>query len=727
MTFTVPTSKADPGRSADIASRIHIPQTGSIIAQFGNDVMQGAAATERNQEQEARAAEALAARDDKAQLDRAKVDMMGDLNALRLQVMEIGDPLQMDTAWTTGLADLRGRYASALSAGNQEAFGLAFDQAATPMTFSVGKDALGLRQSQAKGAWAELEKAVTQTAAFGDYDSRRAAVAGASAMMDDYVARGIYTPDEGARLKIALAAQAANTAAIEAIKADPSAFLAQLDDGLYPEFEGETTARYRVQALAAIDSLAEQQAAQVERDANAREKVMAGQIDTAIAIMAEGATPDLAFMASADFSSHPKRAKLEYLLELQQEKGSLLHLGLKEIDALIATAEATPLSEEYGLARIEALRDIRKVVADGMADPIARADALGLGTDMPEFDPANPGEYAAFLSGRAATGEHMVTTGRADTFQVYRKDELDGLAARFGPGGDPDERTSWLLSLDRALGDEAPAIAGQATGGDTATGFAAAMLRSGAPVSTVRTIFAGQRRVEDKTVNLPARGDLLNSFSAKTHDEYRKLFEYMPGLLEAATYIYAENGGDPKVVDGEQLLQSVQLALGATADPRSRDGELSVGGLQKFDTIGTWRGGRDDYYVTLPPGVAQRDVERALDTVIDALDVAFVPDRVDRQTGASFEGTYSAPDLSVLERISLSGLPPDLGDPTSPDYDPAALFSNMRLKNHYVDGKPSDYFMFERVTKSGQVLPLADTSGQRAFLFRMSDLLEQAR
>lgn len=727
MTFTVPTSKADPGRSADIASRIHTPQTGNIIAKLGSDIMQGGAEIERIQEQKKRAAEAVAAQDNKAQLDRAKVDMMADLNALRLQVMEIGDPVQMEAAWMSGLGDLRDLYGSSLSAENQEAFGLAFDKAVNPMTFSVGKDALGLRQSQAKGTWAEIEKAVTQTAAFGDYDSRKAAVAGASDMMDDLVARGIYTPEQGARMKLDLAAAAANTAAIEAIKTDPQSFLAQLDDGIYSEFDGETTARYRVQAQAALDSLAEKQAAQMERDATARAKAMTGQIDTAIAIMTEGATPNLSFMSSEDFAINPNRPKLEYLLELQQEKGSLLHLGLKEIDALIATAKATPLSEEYKLARIEALEDIRKVVAEGMADPIARADALGLGTDMPEFNPAAPGEYTAFLSNRAATGEHMVTTGRADSFQVYRKDELDELAARFGPGGDPDERTTWLLSLDKALGAEAAAIAGQASGGDKTTRFAAAMLQNGVPVSTVRAIFAGQRRVEDKTVALPSRNEFVTSFSAATHDEYRELFDYMPGLLEAATYIYAEKGGDPEEIDGEAFLHSVQLALGATADPRSRDGELTVGGLQKFDTIGTWGRGRDDYYVTLPPGVAKREVEQALDTVIDELDVAFVPDRVDRETGASFEGAYSVPNLATLEKISLSGLPPDLGDPSSPDYDPAGLFSNLQLVNHYVDGRPTDYFTLQRVTRSGQALPLTDTSGQRVFLFRLSDLLKEVR
>ena len=720
MTFTVPKSNADPGRSADIASRIHTPQIGNIIAKFGDDVMQAGQAMEAAQEKVAREQQA-------SELARLNVDFARDLNDLRLQTSQIGDAEQMEAHWTQGLAGLRESYGGRVSEANAEAFGLSFDRQANAQSFSVGKDVIGRRQSQSLASYYQLEQEITRTAAGGDYEARLAAVQAGSDNIDALVARGIVDPAWGQQMKLDLASSSANAAALHAIKSDPVAFLADLDAGVYSEFDGETTSRYRVQAEAAIDTLAEQQAAQADRDAKAREKAMTGQIDTAIAVMAGGATPDLRFMSSDDFSSNPNRAKLEYLLELQEEKGSLLHLGLKEIDTLIATAEATPLSEEYRLARLDALRDIRKVVADGMADPQARADALGIGTEMPEFDPRAPGDYVDFLSQRAATGEHMVTTGRAETFQVYRKDELDGLAARFGPGGNPDERLTWLLSLDKALGDQAPAIAGQATGGDKTTRFAAGMLQNGVSPATVRTILAGQRRVEDKTVALPSRTEFVTAFSAATHDEYRELFDYMPGLLEAATYIYAEKGGDPEEIDGSAFLQSVQLALGASPDPRSRDGELSVGGLQRFDTRGTWAFGRDDYYVTLPPGVAQRDVEQALDTVIEELDVEFVPDRVDRETGASFEGSYSVPDLSVLERISLSGLAPDLGDPTSPDYDPAALFGNLQLVNHYVDGKPTDYFMLQRVTKSGQVLPLTDTSGQRAFLFRLSDLLREVK
>lgn len=727
MTFSVPRSKADPGRAPDLASRIHTPQLGTAIAKFGTDVMAGGQQIERLQKQKEAAEAAIVAENDKSELDRAKVDFQRDLNNLRLQVMEIGDPKAMEAAWMQGVNALRAQYGGALSEANQEAFGLAFDRSANTMTFDVGKDALKQRQSQALGNWAELSHEITRTSANGDYETRLAAVENGQEVIDGMVARGVYTPEEGAKLKLQIASDAANAQAMQMLKDDPQGLITALDEGQFTAFDGEAEARYRVQANTAIATAAEQAATKAARDAKEREKVMTGQIDTAIDIMGKGATPDLGFMSSPDFASNPNKAKLEFLLKVEEEKGPLAHLGRDEILTMIETEKQKPLSEAYQTAHLEALQDVLKVVEAGRADPIAQAETLGIETELPEFSSETQAEYFQAVEARAATGEHMVETDRADTFQVFRKDELPELKEKFGPGGDPDDRLGWVMTMDAALQDKGPQVVLETTG-DQATAYAAHILRADAPPETVRDIFSGQRRIKDGMVTLPSRDEFLKSFSAATHGEFRDSLNHAPQVFDAAIALYAEAGGDPDEIDTELFTSSVHRALGGEVD---RNGKATVGGLQVFDTRGTnplFAGARDDYHVVLEPTVRKQDVDAAIDTIIGDLSSTWQSDHEDRRTGKSFEGHYTDPDLSQLTSISMSGQPPNLGDPEADDYEPAELFSSYRLENLLDrNGNPTGVYTFYRPAGvNGGRLYLEDTNGE-TFLFKMSDFIGVSR
>ncbi|MCB1348993.1 MAG: hypothetical protein KDK11_10235 [Maritimibacter sp.] len=199
MTFTVPKSNADPGRSADIASRIHTPQIGNIIAKFGDDVMQGGRAIEAK----------LAA--DRAGREEQKIqtDMTRDVSALRHQVAGLDDPDALDENWSQGIRAIQASYFGAdggetpgrVPEAMASRLGSYFTELSQGAGADLGKRALELRAAQRVGNVRAVGEELAAVAVEGDDYARAWASSRFDQSVDGLVELGLYAPEVGAEAK----------------------------------------------------------------------------------------------------------------------------------------------------------------------------------------------------------------------------------------------------------------------------------------------------------------------------------------------------------------------------------------------------------------------------------------------------------------------------------------------------------------------------------------------
>lgn len=720
MTITVPKAGTNAGRAPEI--RVRTPQTGAMIANLGQT---GFNVTARLQEER-----------DQREFQRAKIDLTRDLNNLRLEAMQIGDPDQLDAFWTARTTELRNSYlngdgpdgAPRVNERIRPDFELAYDSLANSLAFDVGRDALAARMSQREANWLAYSQEITAGAGTSGPEARAVMIDQGAAMIDGMVAEGTITPEEGQRRKMELAAAADNAAAMQAIAIDPQGFLTDLDAGIYANLDAETQSRYRVQAGAALERIAAEEARAAEQAANAAAKERDATIREMISVMGQGRVPaNIGMLDDPAAKDSPLYAEAMASYQLLREQPRLAEMSLDELDTLIAAEEERPITYAYQAERLKVLEEQRARMAKGYTtDPIGFAREQGFPVpDLPDFDPNDPKPYMRALLARQAMAETLMDKGLIDTPTLFEAGEADAYASTYGPGGDPEARLKWLMAMSATLGPDAPAAAGKATG-DPVTGYAASLLAQGAQPGVVRDILAGQRRMADKTVVMPSRNEFVTAYSDATGQEFRNQFDLTPDLLDSAIALYAEAGGDGDTIDTDLFGTSVQRALGATLDDKGRP---VSGGLAEFDTIGTsggLTGAADNYNVPLPIGVAQRDVEAALTTIMDDLSVRWKrdPDGTGGVDGPPMTGSYTTPSLDRLTAISLSGAAPDFGAPGDAELY-ADLFGKLRIMAYWPNGKPSDTYVFYRPMADGSPAFLYDTEG-KPFQFRLADLVREA-
>jgi len=697
--ISVPKAGTTAGRSADLASRMHTPQTGNILAGLGDTMLQVGMRLENERAER--------------ELQRAQVDYTRDLNDLRLEAMQIGDPDQLETFWSQKVTTLRETYSGKISERNRERFSLGFDATANSLAFGVGKDALAARVSQREANWLAFEHELVRGAANADADTRATFIAQGEAAIDAQVASGDITAEDGQRRKLGLAASADNAAALQAIAVDPAAFLEDINAGGYANLDGEALARYRVSAETALAKMAEAELTAADQAQKAREKNLDARITDAVGVIASGRTYiDQGLLDDPEAKARPGYARLAAAAELDREKPGLARMTLADLDAVIAEEEAKAIpSKEFG-ARLDYLRETRERLAKGYTtDAVATMREAGLPVpELPDFDPANPAAYAQGLRARAAMAEKAIADGRINVPVIFDALERAALEAQMGAKGDPDTRAAWLATMTRELGPDAGQFVRAATG-DATTGFAADLLARGGDPRTARDMLAGQRRVIDKTIVLPPRNDFVAAFGVSTAEELRDQFGFAAPAIDAAMYLYAEAGGDPEDIDGDLFGRSVQRAMGATPGPR---GDYDVGGLQRFG------GRRNGYFVDLPAGVAKPDVERALGTVADLFNRTELAERGLNAMGAPERGA-----MDVLTAISTSGAAPDIGAATE-DESLTERFQGYELDALWLDGQPTGYYTFSRRRDNGRRDPLYTEAGA-LYRFRLEDLIREAR
>ena len=715
MSLTVPKAGLNAGRAARAGQAV--PTVGPEIAQLGNGL--AAAATAIENDRLSREAQ------------RLQVDLTRDMNNLRLEFEQIGDPDQIEEQWGQRIGALRESYFNGTNeAGhlrvdpkNRERFGLAFDDLSQRHSFSMSQRAMAGRFAQREATWVEYQHEAVAAGANADPETRAGLLASGDAMIDELVASNVIDATTAAKRKLALRGDMSNASAISLIDADPQAYLEMADAGEFNDLGAERVARYRVQAQNALDRQATAALTAEEKATRAREKEIDGQLDDIIAIAGAGRTSvDEAWLNSPEVLGRPKHAEAMAAISLREEQPGFDQMTVADMDRLIAAERGKKLSEPFQAERLKVLEETRAARADAwQKDAVGTARAQGIPTpNLPEFDPNNPADFAAGLEARFTHAEWMVEKGYTDQVQLFDAADLDALKPYLALSADPKDRANLATILTNTLGDDAPKMAAR-MGADVAFVYSTNLTAQGAPTGTITDIMAGSQKLAAKTVHIPTHNKFVAEFGKQTEGMFLEQPELAPQILASAKALYAQGGAgdDPAEIDEDLFATALQRALGGEADA---NGQLTVGGLQTFDVRGTWGGAGDDYAIPLPVGVPAAGVDDALDQIEADLSRHWVRDHAG--TTGPDTGSYSSPSMDRLAAASITGSPPNFGDPEAEDFEPAETFANMRLGAYWQGGKPSDVYVFY-AERGGRKVFLYDTEG-KVFRVSLKELLKGA-
>lgn len=377
MTLTVPQSGSVAGRSADLRA---VPnQTGDILAGFAGQLTQIGVALEDDRRSR--------------ELNRLTIDLTRDFNNLSLELREIGDPDELDRQWQARSAELRAAYENAtgengrprVDPANRDRFGLAFDDMSYRHAFNIGARSLELRQSQRQADFLTYSReAATAAAATPDPELRATLIDQGIAQIDQMVAAGIWTPEEGARQRQAFEGEVANAAIITQIAEDPAGVIAAIGNGQYNTLGAEALARYAVQAQNELDRQAT--AAQTEAERIERERLAAiddrlGNIANIFELGRMPTSADQAFLASEEARSRPGYARAMAANDLILEYPTLLTMTPAELEAELAIEQQTPIDAPFRNQRLELLEQVlgqaREAETARMADLNDRLGEVG--------------------------------------------------------------------------------------------------------------------------------------------------------------------------------------------------------------------------------------------------------------------------------------------------------------------------------------------------------------
>jgi len=678
MTLTVPKAGSDAGRAAQV--RVEAPETGDIVARFGEVTKQIGTAMETDYLSR--------------EAQRFQTDLTADMNDLRLQVSQIGDPDAADYAWQQGVEGLKNAYISGqtddgrprVSEKNKERFGLAFDELNSRNTFSLGKQTLAARQSQREADFIRYSQVATQQGSVSDPEMRATLLGQGYDKIDEMVAQGVIDAAEGERRKIGLTENVDNARAIDMVSTNPEAFLAASENGDFGGLPADIQARYRVQAQGNIDRAAAAAQTEAEKTAKAEAKVVSERLQSIRDVRAGGMkSVDEAWLASEEAKASPDYPETMAALSLSNEQPRLAQMTPAEIDAMIAGEEARPVKHKYQVERVKVLRDLKDTAEQAWEkDQVAYAQEVGLYVpDLPDFDPTNPEVFGKALRDRQQVAEERVADGYVKRPVALSDDERAQIETRAKSDQPVAERLALAKSLAIGFGGAARTEA-QRLNEDPVFGWVTSLVAKGLPDKTAREILAGQTKLDQKTVITPSRSQAIEEFHTQTENNFRDLPGMTEAVIGAAIAHYAETNptADPAAMDGDVFQRSVNLVLGAT---QGRNKDLTVGGIQRIDT--SWFG--KGYLLPLPPGVAAEDVETVIGTV---------------------ETDLRNADMKRLQAASIAGDLPDFEGS-----DPADIWQETELVPFWPEGDHSPVYVLQR-TRNGRPTYLA---GQNGSVFKL--------
>lgn len=611
MTLTVPRAGTDAGRAARPV--FDEPQTGNVIQAFGDQMAQIGDRLETD-------------RLDR-EMRRLQVDMTKDLNDLRLQAEEIGDPDELDQFWSSGVQGLKQRYLTGtrdngraiVDPKHAEDWELGFDDLANRHGFAIGQNALALRQSQRIGTHIEYRNVVSQQMATTDAATAEELARQYDASLADLEARGIISPEERAADSLAIRA-AGDVARLTRIITDPdggpeAALAIIAEGGLSASAEDITKLElYANRTIAERDKEIAREAEVARKD---WEKATEGELREGIAIEGAGglsaqrklledpvvreAFPDLV-------------AEFEGNLALQEDGKLLPKMTLAELRALRDDVSGTEVNRKYQTQMLAAVdAQIERSEKGWREDPVGFA--LENGLLKGDLDFASGTTLATTLARRQSGVALLVEEGHIDTPVYLTPSERERLRESTSVEVDPVTRLEAGRAVVAALGGTDPAAVEDILEDPVLTGVS--MMR-GARIGTdtlARQILEGQRIAASKDVREPPLATWRQAFFG----EFDGLFAdgVVEGLgdetgarnqlMSMAWGYYLYNArGDEEFNDGklkpEALRQAFHTVAGGTGAYDSRN---ATGGVQSIRGRATF----------LPPGVRGRDVDAKLNGI----------------------------------------------------------------------------------------------------------------
>lgn len=664
MSVTIPRAGTSAGRSASI--RIHEPQTGEIIAGFGDTMASIGKALENERLDRQRGQDRLA--------------LSQGIEDLRLQASQIGDPDQLDAFWRDGMANLRKGYLGRVDPKLRPDAELEFDGLAFPHTTQIGRQQLGLINDQRMATYTSLRESAIRQAVSLDPAGAAEVLATQERELDRLVSLGLVPADRAVTEKRALWVDYETTRATEMLGTNPQGLADAIKAGEFSRMEPAQAAAWGNRALSAVAAENARAAAAAKAENSARiaaVRDLAGEADAAARAGRVFARQDEfdAIVADPELAQLPEVQKAARSYLLKEAMPGFAVLPSAEQARLLAEERARPVTTADENRLAEAMQEAIDARAEAVRkDAWGYAAEVGLTAPQPLPDPSSP-EFDTALRQRKADMARLEGAGIMDRpAPVFTPAEVERFAPLASASASPAERADLAARLALHLPPDAmDRAAAELKAGDV-FGYVGAGLAAGElPPLTARQAFAGERAIASKNLSLPGTQD----FREPWFEGYADLFEDGTGdlridetiprdrILATANAIYAykaqldvANTKDGKI--NETIWkQSLHEAMGGIGTVGSSDARGGLGSLSDPTAV------YGSYSVLLPPGVAAAEVQGGLDrieTVLTSADWAQKtdPGRTDR----------------VLSGLSRSGKAPLLGGQPID----AATWSRLRLK-----------------------------------------------
>lgn len=602
MSLTVPTAGTTGGRAAEV--RYEVPETGNVIAAFGERVKQ--------------LGDRLEGERLDVEMGRAQIDMTRDLNQLRLKYEQMGDPAAIEKGWAADVAALKGSYQ--VDPKIRDRWELGFDDLADRHAFALGQNVVAIRRSQSAANQIEYGAVMAQSAASSDPGTRATLYAQNDERLDAMVARGEKTPEEAAAEKLAARQNGDFDALTYDLGRDPEAVREGLANGAYANLTPDQRARGEA-ALGAADEKARVQAEKQTADTLAGLKtsltegiklVKDGKLSTAEALLDNPAVRPL---IEAEFPELV--GAMRGAIGLRKNKVYLGRMTRAQLEATAKQWSGSSFSADYqadGLRAIEAR--LAEVKAAERTDPVA----LWKGSDMglSEIDLSTPETMRAGLQQRAVDVGRLAKSGHLTGQLFLDKEEAAAIRDLASVNRAPAARLQLAMDLQDSLGADGGDVVLQLTGDEVLAGVAS-MMGSGAGNSVLaRQILAGQRIAAENGLPLPSEGawrEIINAqfgdlFADGTVDGQGDENSDLRMLGAMAFGLYVQRKGaaadlSADALDATALEQAFHEVAGGTGTFNSRGILLAgdaTGGIQTVN----------GHKTILPPGMTAAEIENGL-------------------------------------------------------------------------------------------------------------------
>jgi hypothetical protein len=586
MTLTVPFAGTDAGRAARPVNEA--PQTGNVIAAFGNQLKQVGDRLEND-------------RLDR-EMGRLQVDMTKDLNDLRLQAESIGDPDQLDSFWQNGIAQLKQSYQTGQTEAGRprvdpkirDKWELGFDDLANRHAFAIGQNSLALRQSQRMATFADYEHVAGQQAALTDPGTRDQLYATYDEQVDGQVAERLMSPEFGAAKKREFRAAAESGNLTYMVNEDPVTARDVFDAGAVgANLTAEDRAKWSVKIDAAIATKEEKAKTEAEVKAKEVSAKVAANLKTGIAVAGKGQFS--AFEGLSDdpavIAEHPDlAAELRETIALRDQGKNIATMSLPDLRALSSDLGKQELTADWQVKRKEVVDQRIAAAEKGFGeggDQIAYAKGVGL--PVPELDLTADGQtLAQGLAARRAYGEWLKSKGYTEAPALLSEAERAALTERIGEKTDPTQRIETVLAMTAGLDRDGALSVAKSIGASAGFTRAIGLVADGADPTVALPILRGEQKLAEKVASAPPAKQAQMVFSEVTGSTLDGSVPAMSEIYQSAAAIFADGMGatDPEemaaglLVDGPartKWASAIQQAAGATPD---RNGEMTVGGFQ---------------------------------------------------------------------------------------------------------------------------------------------------